>query len=236
MFVLPPIHRPPGLAPHERGVTRRRDMALPALDLRVYLGLASAVVEVEELIQLLHDREKDHRDWLDDLDASVVESRPFTRATDAHQCAFGRWYDGFRTENAVLRSELSRIEQPHTRIHALAAEVSALLEQGDARGARERIEHARGGALAECVRAFEAIRTAVRQEHREIGVIVEFARSRRVLIVDSAEAVADVEPFAEGDDPVARGDLRLPLVRQLGRWKGSERPVLLLDLQSFRAA
>lgn len=236
MFVLPPIHRPPGLAPHERGVTCRREMALPALDLRVYLGLTSAAAEVEELIQLLGDREQDHRDWLDDLGASVVEGRPFTGTTDPHQCAFGRWYDGFRTDNAVLRSELSRIEQPHARIHALAVEVKAMEGRGDQRGAQERLEQARGGVLAECLRAFEAIRRAVRQEHREIGVIVEIAHKRRVLIVDSAEAVADVEPFPEADDPVARGDVHIPLVRHLGRWRGSERPVLLLDLQSFGAA
>jgi hypothetical protein len=53
--------------------------------------------------------------------------------------------------------------------------------------------------------------------------------------VDRAEAVAELEPFDEGNDPLAAGALRVDLVRRLARWRGSAAPVLLLDVDRIAA-
>lgn len=236
MFVLPAVHRPTGDIGNGRGLTKLRDMVLPTLDLRVSLGMEPAAAELEALIQLLEAREQDHREWLDELAASVEEERAFTLATDPRKCHFGQWFYSYQAADGVLRLELSRIEQPHARVHALAHEVEELLRKGNKAAAHRVIDEARRGVLLEVVKQFDAIRAALRREHREIGVAIDVRGQQRVLVVDSAEAVALLEQLSEADDPLARGDLQIGLCKRMGRWKDSTKPVLLVDLDALVAA
>ncbi len=108
IFVLPAIHHSPGLPPHWRGVANVRGSALPALDLRICLGLVSASSDLEALLTLLRDREQDHRNWLSELEASVRERRKFTLATDPRKCKFGQWYYAFTACSRTCCSSSSR--------------------------------------------------------------------------------------------------------------------------------
>jgi len=235
IFQLGDVRVPPNCPPHQRGVAVMRGGVLPALDLRVCLGHVSARAENEALVALLGEREEDHRRWLAELDASVREGREFRLATDPRKCKFGQWYYAFKTDDAVLRAELAKFEEPHARIHALAAEVQALRAEGGADRALASIEVARSGLLVTLIDLFEHTRQAIRDSHKEVGVTVELGGRRSVLIVDRAEAVAELEPFDEGNDPLAAGALRVDLVRRLARWRGSAAPVLLLDVDRLAA-
>jgi len=230
MFVLPDVRRPPGCPPWQRGLVSMRGAVLPALDLRLRLGLPTAHEELMALEKMLGEREQDHRNWLAELERSVAEDRPFGLATDPRRCKFGQWYYAFQTEDPVLRSELARFEEPHARIHALALDVAGLRQAGRAAEARALVAEARQGLLAQLVALFQSTRATLHQEHKEIGVWTKVGSRRAVLIVDRADAVAELEPFQEGDDPVREGVLKSGLVRSLGRWKGSPQPVLVLDL------
>jgi chemotaxis signal transduction protein len=231
MFVLPQTHRPPDAPPHHRGLANLRGTALPAIDLRVCLGLESASVELDSLLALLCEREQDHVNWLADLEASVREDREFVLATDPRECKFGKWYYAFQTGDAVLRGELAKIEKPHTEIHALAAQVGVLKAGGKQKEALERLERARNGLLQELLRMCKSIQRAVREQQREIGVTTLLRGQRTVLVVDRAEAVADLEQFADADDPLVSGQLEADLVQRLARWGGAKAPVMLLDLE-----
>lgn len=230
MFVLPQTHRLPGAPPHHRGLAKLRGTALQAIDLRVCLGLESASVELESLLALLCEREQDHVNWLAELEASVRENRAFELATDPRKCKFGQWYYAFQTDDAVLRAELGKIEQPHAEIHALAAKVEALKAGGKHEEALQSLERARTGLLQDLLRMCKSIQRAVREQQREIGVTTLLGDQRTVLVVDRAEAVADLEQFADADDPLVSGELKADLVQRLARWSGAKAPVLLLDL------
>jgi purine-binding chemotaxis protein CheW len=236
MFVLPEVHAPPLRRQGLRGLIRLRELVLATVDLRVCLGLPPATVELEELVDLLSAREHDHVNWLEELDSSTREGRPFTLATDPRKCAFGRWYESFQTDNAVLRSELARIQAPHARVHALAAEVEALKQTGAKDEAIRRIGAARHGVLAEVVQLFASIREVVRQEHREIGVSVDLSGQRAALIVDTAEVVTELEEIPREEDPVGSGLIDRGVVGRMARWRGRPQPVLVLDLEALRAA
>lgn len=230
MFVLPEVHAPPNRPPAVRGLLRLRDHVLPVIDLRVCLGLESSTDELERLVALLTARERDHLDWLDELEKSTHEARAFTLSADPRKCAFGLWYDAFRTDNGVLRTELARFGEPHARIHALARQVEGLKAGGRTRDALVLVDRARVGVLAELRAVFASVREVIRREHREVGVTVQIGAQRVVIVVDAAEVVAELEEVAERDDPVRGGALRTPVVSRLLRWKGSPRPALLLDL------
>ena len=231
MFVLPATHRAPGAPEHHRGLATLRGAALPAVDLRVCLGLESAAVEMETLLDQLCEREKDHVNWLAELEAAVREDRKFGLATDPRKCKFGQWYYAFKTDDAVLRGELAKIEQPHAEIHGLAVQVEGLKAGGKRDEALAVIERARSGLLQDLLRMCASIKRAVRDQQREIGVTTVVGGQRTVLVVDRAEAVADLEQFADEDDPLVTGDLRAHLVQRMARWSGAKAPVMLLDLE-----
>lgn len=229
IFILPELHRQPGARPHERGLASLRGKALPALDLRVCFGMSSALAEIDALVRLLTERERDHRAWLDELMACVRSDREFTLTRDPQACKFGQWYHAFQTDDAVLRMELERFAAPHAAIHAIADTALGLASGGQKQRAVALVESARAGLLHELVRLFESTREILRRQHREIGVTVAHQERRTVFVVDSAEAVADLALFAAEDDPLLAGAVATPLVLRLARWTGAQQPVLVLD-------
>jgi purine-binding chemotaxis protein CheW len=98
MLALPEVTPIPRAPEYIRGVINLRGEVITLVDLRLRLGLPSSKVEKEELIRLLEQREQDHKNWLGELESSVREKRSFHLTTDPHACAFGRWYDNFKTE------------------------------------------------------------------------------------------------------------------------------------------
>lgn len=231
MFVLPAIHRGPETRPPFRGLTRLRDMALAALDLRACLGVPSAESELQDLVGLLEAREQDHQVWLEELEACATEGRAFTLATDPAACTLGKWLQVYQPESGVVRAELARLHAPHAQVHAVAAEVLAAAATGDIEGALRRIKATRHGALESVKRLFASIREAVVREQREIGVAVTARGKRFVLVVDTAEAVASLEPLPADRSPVQSGVLDLPGVVGMAFWRGSTAPVLLMDVE-----
>jgi purine-binding chemotaxis protein CheW len=230
MFILGDVKIPPRCPPYQRGAAVLRGNVYPAIDLRVCMGHVSARAEHEALVTQLSEREEDHRRWLAELEASVREDRPFGLAVDPRECRFGRWYYAFETDDPVLRGVLERFERPHAEIHALAAEVEALKAAGRREDAMRRIAETRTGLLAALLELFRLTRAAMREAHKEIGVTVELSGRRAVLVVDRAEAVADLEELSGDDDPLASAALTLDLFPRMARWRGSAAPVLVLDL------
>jgi purine-binding chemotaxis protein CheW len=64
IVILPAVVGLPNPAPEIRGVINLRGKVLTLVDLRVKLGLPSAKAEMDALIQLLHDRERDHHNCI----------------------------------------------------------------------------------------------------------------------------------------------------------------------------
>lgn len=111
------------------GVYKYLDTIVSVYDYASLIGVKSGQKVMKSLIEHLEAREVDHINWLDDLEKSIVEGVPFTKALDPHQCAFGKWYDNFETRDENLREILAQFEEPHKRIHSLAEK---LLKERDA--------------------------------------------------------------------------------------------------------
>jgi hypothetical protein len=126
-------------------------------------------------------------------------------------------------------------EQPHAEIHALAGKVEVLKTAGQVDQALQLIERARLGLLGELIAIFERTRQIVREQQKEVGIVVHLRGRAVVLVVDRAEAVADLEEIAQADDPLHGGPLRVDLVPRLARWRGAPQPVLVLDLERVAA-
>ncbi len=208
MLPMPDVNLAPRPNPGVRGVIRARGQTFPLVDMRGLFGCASAAEGATQLIEMLRMRRVDHEKWIAELAASIQEGRPFTLATDPHQCGFGKWYDHFHTDDAMLASHMRRFDAPHQAIHALAAEVLGLAARGERDEALARVELARGRVLAKLVQLFHAAEGLVRQAYQEIAVLLRAGEGRPYAIaVDSVDTLVEISDerleTAKGADAVA---------------------------------
>lgn len=197
MLILPPVVRVPNMPPEIRGVISLRGSILKLIDLRLVLGVASAQSDVDSLIQLLNDREQDHRNWLKELEACVQERRPFTLARDPHKCKFGMWYDHYKNEEQTIqgtffRVALKKMETPHRIIHASADEVLKRAESGNFQEALAILAKLRSCELAMLVRLFEESRKILKDIRREIVIVVKRGAKQLAMSVDGVQSVEHI--------------------------------------------
>lgn len=202
IVMLPKVVSVPDVPPEIRGVINLRGTVMQLIDLRIKLGLPSAKSELDELVQLLHDREQDHHHWIGELEACVRERRPFKLARDPHACKFGLWYDTFQTESSLLKMLLKRMDEPHKIIHAAADEVLQGAEHNDTAGALALLADRRNGEMAELSKLFEEARRILREHHRELALVLGRGQKRFAVSIDTMEAVEripeeNIEPMSD---------------------------------------
>lgn len=112
------------------GVYNYQDTMVPVFNYASLIGVESGQQFMQSLIEHFEAREKDHVEWINDLEKSIVEEIPFTKALDPHKCAFGQWHDNFQTRDETLKEILAQFSEPHRRIHSLAETLLALRDKG----------------------------------------------------------------------------------------------------------
>jgi purine-binding chemotaxis protein CheW len=193
MLSTPPTTILPETPNFVRGVVNIRGLVLPLLDFRRRLGLASALHETDTMIKMLKEREQDHRRWLAELQAAIVEKRTFTLATDPHQCAFGKWYDNYRSPSLVLANHLAKFDEPHKRIHGIAVTALGLRDEGKVDDALALITRTKDTDLSLMIDLFDRVYRLFDEVRREITVVLNGADGELVgLAVDEVRSVEDV--------------------------------------------
>ena len=196
LLLMPDVTAMPKAPPEVRGMINVRGQVIPLIDLRIKLGMPSFVQEVEQINQLLNEREQDHKNWIATLEKSVEQKQPFTLARDPHKCKFGVWYDTYKPRNSSVAflSLWRSLDDPHKGIHAIADHVCALAAKEDFAGARALIDHTRNGHLKDIIRLFEEVRVMLRQTTREVAVLL--GQSNRQIAI-SADEVTAIEALDE---------------------------------------
>ncbi len=216
-----------------RGVINLRSMVIPVLDLRKRLGRKSLPEVTDELIDILSKGEQEHVDWLNELQSSVEENREFTLNTDPRRCVFGQWYDNFTTENAQLVSQLKKFDELHKAVHEIADTVRDYLLDGKADDARFFIHYARENEMANFRKIFKKTRAMIKENNREIVVIVEWDNSKIGLIVDAVLDVTDIPQTDIEPSPKIRYGRASRYI--LGLAKKGDQVKILLDVDSLMA-
>ena len=232
MLLVPTVTRVPNVPDYVRGVFNLRGRIIPLVDLRKRLAMPSAQEEVEEFCALMEQRANDHQLWLEKLTASVMSNSKIDIVTDPHKCAFGKWYDNFKSDNVVVSGFLRKFDAPHKAIHALASQVKQAAES-DIEEAKRAIESARSGLLATLLQLFQDFQTVVRDTHREIAVVLNSADY--AICVDTVVAVERLAK--EGLEPLAQKgvDQADTVVTAVARRTKGEDVVMLLDTNAVLA-
>lgn len=231
MVTMKDLSKLPDAPAYLRGVINLRGIVIPVVDLRKRLGFTSALDEMEALVQLLLDREKDHINWLTELRKTVEENYEFKLATDPHKCAFGKWYDSYTTSNHLLAMQLRKFDEPHKRIHGIAVKVKELEKQGKTSEAIEMIEHAWNHDLSAMRELFAETIAILRTANREIIIIGEHDNTRIGYVVDSVSEVIDLPANCIEPPPKVHNGHSNRYIQGLG--KTGEDVKILLDIRQL---
>jgi purine-binding chemotaxis protein CheW len=197
MIPLPAVVPIPDSPPWMRGVVNLRNETFKLVDFRVRVDMPSLYEERESIIRELETREQEHKDWVDELEKAVRENASFHGETDPHKCNFGRWYDNFESSNATVMLELKKFDEPHKMIHSTAQEALKLVQNGKQEEALQLIEQRRNGELARLVTLFDNLKQHLRDEQKEVIVLLNTADDRFAISVDYVEAVEVVRSADE---------------------------------------
>ncbi|MCA9260347.1 MAG: chemotaxis protein CheW [Planctomycetales bacterium] len=213
------VTRLPNTPPCVDGVINLRGRSIGVLDVRTLLGMPSIREETDDILQMLREREEDHVDWIEELSASVRESREFKLATNPHLCKFGKWYDALRADRKAMgrftASHLSLLDLvesfdvPHKRIHGIAEKVASLVSAGRTEEALTLINATRDTDLHAMVTLFDKSRKLITSVRRGVMVVLERDGARIGLLFDNALEVSEFHgadhqrlEFLEGQHPL----------------------------------
>lgn len=156
------------------------------------LGQTSSYVEYEELLTMLPQRRQDHLDWMAALEESIRSGAAFAKARNPRECAFGKWYYAYHSQDRRLGLLLGQFEQPHSAIHGLADTLLGMVERGDRAAALAAYEEARNTTLAKLMQLFEAAQRLVVELQRRIAIIVADGDDSYALGADGIRDIVTV--------------------------------------------
>ncbi len=199
-MIQPPKPIPvPGTHPAVEGVINLRGNVLGLIDLRRALDKPSAQEELDQILGSLSDARRDHRAWIDELEASTREGRPFTLAKDQHECRFGRWFDSFEAQNDFVASLVGRLDEPHASLHGEYERVHAHASRGETEQALALIRAHREGTMAQLDRVLDETEQALIEMRREVAIILSAdGNSPVALRVDGVDAIEALNVQAPG--------------------------------------
>lgn len=203
--VMPPITVMTGLEPYCRGITIFNEKSVPVYDLRKIFGMCSFE---EEWDQMIHQRMADHQRWVSELEKSVENDTEFTLTTDPHQCAFGKWYDGFTTDNSYLNIYLKQINAPHTAIHKTGELVKQLMREGKKEEARAAVADMKKNYFKKTMEILENMSSVYKEGKREMLIIMQVEGTYISLVADSISSIkklTELFPLPE-DELTAKED------------------------------
>jgi len=142
----------------------------PIFDLGLILNNESSSDVNQALIKLLHDREQEHKVWLNALEKSINEGQTQSDLYDYRQYDFGQWLNNFETENEDLKALLARFEEPYSRLHSLSVALTDMCAKGKIEKAMQTLEKERSTTSQKLIRLFASARDQITLDHKPIIV------------------------------------------------------------------
>ncbi len=230
----------PGCKPPWAGVFKHRECVLPVLDTRTLLGFPSFDEEIDELRAMLAAREQDHVDWLTELKRCCETGQEFTKATDPHECVFGKWYDQLRGsptrmealtgDDPSLAMMIESFDAPHKAIHGIAQQALELAGSGQVEEAQALIAETWEGELGRMRELFQSLIEGIVARRKSRFVVMEISGHRVALVVDTVKSLvtvdeSEIKPIEAGErgEDCLRG---VYLFKDLG-------PVMILDVDAI---
>lgn len=109
------------------GIIKFGNEIVTLLSLRKFLGFEGFSQKIDEFVEMLEQRKKEHIVWVDTLKKCIASGEPFELSADPHKCKFGMWYDTYKAPNCSVKFLLQRIDMPHKGLHSMAKGINSLI-------------------------------------------------------------------------------------------------------------
>ncbi|MGR6873904.1 CZB domain-containing protein [Pseudomonas sp. HK3] len=177
-------------------VTTYQGKPVPIYDFAQLMGCEAEYLKNLELLQILSSREKDHINWMADLENSLETDEPFNKARDPNQCEFGKWYKTFQPEDELLADIMKDFDEPHKRIHGLADELLALKDAGELDKALSKLEFEKNRTMAKLLGLFKASKERLENITRPILLYINTGKK---MIAVRLNAISDIVTYYRND-------------------------------------
>lgn len=213
-----------------RGLVYFRGKPVRILDLRILLGYQTLTQDSDSFTQMIEKSKSDHLVWMEQLEQSVENGTKFSLTTNPHQCAFGRWYDTYRTKNNELQYVLHMIDEPHQKLHQTAQEMERHIESNSIKKAHELLQYARENYVHNILRLLDELIRVRDDSRNELMLVMENGSETLAVAVDKVVGVKEIELLAdENVETILQGSYSLGIAKV----EGVKRPVILLDDQAL---
>ena len=175
-------------------VTTYQGKPVPIYDLANLMGCESEYNKNLELLKILEAREQDHINWMANLESCLKNNTEFKGAKDPMQCEFGKWYLQFKAEDEILADIMKDFDEPHTRLHGLAAELLALRDGGDLDKAISILEYQRSRIFGKLMDLFSSAKERVENITRPILLYLDTSRK---MIAVRLNAISDIVTYTK---------------------------------------
>ena len=233
VVVMPEITTIPQRGPEYRGVINLCGSILTVIDMRKQFGWQSVAEELEDFFKMMTQREQDHRNWLNELERSVVQGTEFRLARDHRQCAFGKWFYSYKSESPWVMALLQKFELPHSEIHAPASSIFELMKNGRNAKVLPMIENARNGVLQEMVSLFQQLRSFMLGTVKELAMVITLNRGTFAVSIDSALGVERIASDMIKEVQINSASLGRGLVHRAAQRSATGSLAMILEPERF---
>ncbi|MFZ2537496.1 MAG: chemotaxis protein CheW [Oscillospiraceae bacterium] len=235
IFVLEqPVTCVPMTESHVRGIINVRGDIVPIVDMRVLFELPTAEQNYQEFKKMIEDRKQDHLNWVEALRNYIENDVPFKLATDPHECAFGKWYDTFETNDPSVIHYLRQVEEPHNKLHACAEEAINCKRNCDECKREECLKVILKSAfeiyVPNLLKLIDHVREAYSASSKQMVIVLQEGAVQMGILVDEVVEVTDInEIFSLKEMPNTH---RSPFVYGVGTVEHIEKEILMLDVSA----
>jgi len=228
IVIVPEVTPMPNTPEYVRGLIKLRQNIITLIDSRKRLGFRSLEEIDKELLDMLKERKQDHINWLQTLIQSVEKNTEFPLTTDPHACAFGKWYDNFKTDNYGLQVFMRQFDRPHKKIHAIAQKALKEREINGLNAALKIIQETKDTDLKAMINLFDTAGEAIKEAHRELAIILEHNNSLISITADNVSNIVTYEPHQIQQSELSKKNQFLK-----GSVNINNDIILVLDLEKF---
>lgn len=200
---MPAYRRVPDSAPEILGIFRYRDQVAAVLDLRTLFGMPTLENEYTEFQNMLEQRKNDHIHWVKELERCMECNEEFQLATDPHKCAFGRWYDTYKTDNQVIGFHMRKIDEPHKKLHEAALEVQSCSQECSSCERKECLksvfDRLKGEYMPKILSILDEAKAIFKAAYHEMVIVLEDGSNTVGLVVDEILSVDQLEDLEDSN-------------------------------------
>lgn len=149
-----------------------------------------------DLISTIEKYKTSHTEWFDTIDTNLKKDLPLEHNQQLSRCDFTRWLDTLETCDAGLQALLTRLYEPHGRLHSLVDELSIYKEQGKPEKAQKAFDIEKIPSLQRFTRLLQQV-----QDYLSSGihpVVLHLTKDGHTpwfsLVLDEIDDIIDYDP------------------------------------------